>query len=185
MKFGFLAHAVSPGHRNQVRGLDLLGRLLDDHRGTVREPGPRLYLPLPMLTSVTSLTGSRCSGEIRGLAYTAEQILLRPTTARSIVAAEVTALHGAGADIVGLGGATSIVGDLMCLRFAGQLARDHRILTFVTANRNRVLRIQPPLLLTTEQADRFVTAVGTVCDDLALHADIIGRMPDRPTIEEG
>ncbi|OEJ28004.1 ornithine aminotransferase [Streptomyces agglomeratus] len=111
MKFGFLAHAVSPGHRNQLRGLDLLGRLLDDHRGTVREPGPRLHVPLPMLTSVTSLTGSRCTGEIRALAYTAEQLLRRPTAARAVVAAEVTALEEAGARIVGLGGATSIVGD--------------------------------------------------------------------------
>ncbi len=111
MKFGFLAHAVSPAHRNQMRGLDLLGRLLDDHRGTVRAPGPRRHVPLPMLGSVTSLTGSRCEGEIRGLAHTAEQILRRPTAARVLVAAEVTALREAGAGIVGLGGATSIVGD--------------------------------------------------------------------------
>ncbi|MFD0431002.1 aminotransferase class III-fold pyridoxal phosphate-dependent enzyme [Streptomyces zhihengii] len=111
MKFGFLAHAVSPAHRNQMRGLDLLGRLLDDHRGTVRPPGPRLHVPLPMLTSVTSPTGDRCDGEVRGLAFTAEQILERPTAAREMVAAEVAALRDAGAEIVGLGGATSIVGD--------------------------------------------------------------------------
>ncbi|MDJ1133660.1 aminotransferase class III-fold pyridoxal phosphate-dependent enzyme [Streptomyces iconiensis] len=111
MKFGFLAHATTPAHRNQVRGLDLLGRLLDDHRGTVRAPGPRSSVTLPMLASVTSLTGARCEGEVRTLAHTAEQILRRPTTARELVAAEVTALHEAGADLVGLGGATSIVGD--------------------------------------------------------------------------
>ncbi|MFE7567664.1 aminotransferase class III-fold pyridoxal phosphate-dependent enzyme [Streptomyces sp. NPDC057539] len=111
MKFGFLAHAVSPAHRNQIRGLDLFGRLLDDHRGTARAPGPRLHVPLPLLGSVTSLTGSRCDGEIHALAHTAEQILRRPTAAREMVAGEVRALRDAGADIVGLGGATSIVGD--------------------------------------------------------------------------
>ncbi|CAM5278653.1 hypothetical protein GCM10010329_78510 [Streptomyces spiroverticillatus] len=111
MKFGFLAHAVSPAHRNQIRGLDLLGRLLDDHRATVRAPGTRLSVPLPMPSSVTSLTGSRCRGEIRSLAHTADQLLRRPTAAREAVVAEVRALREAGADIVGLGGATSIVGD--------------------------------------------------------------------------
>ncbi|MGW3498270.1 aminotransferase class III-fold pyridoxal phosphate-dependent enzyme [Streptomyces sp. NPDC001020] len=111
MKFGFLAHAVSPAHRNQVRGLDLLGRLLDDHRGTRRASGGRLHVPLPLLTSVTSPTGDRCDGEVRILALTADQILRRPTAAREMVACEVRALHDAGAEIVGLGGGTSIVGD--------------------------------------------------------------------------
>ncbi|PZH06855.1 aspartate aminotransferase family protein, partial [Streptomyces sp. NTH33] len=67
----------------------------------------------------------------------------------------------------------SSLGDMLCLRFAAQLARDHRMLTFVTANSNRVLRIQPPLTLTARQADSFVAAVSGVCADLALHADTV------------
>ena len=77
----------------------------------------------------------------------------------------------------------SALGDLMCLRFVGQLSRDHRILAFVTANSNRVLRLQPPLLLTTDQADQFVAAVEAVCQDLALHADLDAWRPAiSPTI---
>lgn len=111
--FGFLAHPISPGHRNQVRAMDLLGRLFDDHRGTPEPPGTRRHhVPVPLLTSVTSATGVTATGEVRHLPYTAQQLLARPTTARELVVAEVTALHEeAGAQLVGLGGATSIVGD--------------------------------------------------------------------------
>ncbi|MFI7502178.1 aminotransferase class III-fold pyridoxal phosphate-dependent enzyme [Streptomyces sp. NPDC049687] len=109
--FGFLAHPVSSGHRNQVRALDLFGRLLDEHRGIERETGVRHSVPMPLITSVTSPTGVRCAGEVRYLPYTAEQMLRRPTTAREMVAAEAARLRDAGARLIGLGGATSIVGD--------------------------------------------------------------------------
>ncbi|MFE0102919.1 aminotransferase class III-fold pyridoxal phosphate-dependent enzyme [Streptomyces sp. NPDC059009] len=111
--FGFLAHPISSGHRNQVRAMDLLGRLLDDHRGTPEPRGTRRHhVPVPLLTSVTSATGATATGEVRHLPYTAQQLLARPTTARDLVVAEVTALRDeAGAQLVGLGGATSIVGD--------------------------------------------------------------------------
>ncbi|WUH91989.1 aminotransferase class III-fold pyridoxal phosphate-dependent enzyme [Streptomyces sp. NBC_00433] len=111
MKFGFLAHPTSSGHRNQVRGMDLVSRLLEDQRGTVREDAPRHHLRLPLLSSVTSATGARCTGDVRYLPYTAGDLLRLPGTAKEVVAAEVLALREAGADIVGLGGATSIVGD--------------------------------------------------------------------------
>ncbi|MEU4116029.1 aminotransferase class III-fold pyridoxal phosphate-dependent enzyme [Kitasatospora sp. NPDC028055] len=110
MKFGFLAHPISDGHRHQVRGLDLFGRLLDEHRGIPREPGPRHHVPIPEFT-LTSATGARCTGAVRYLPYTAEQMLRRPGTARDMVAAEAAELRDAGAELVGLGGATSIVGD--------------------------------------------------------------------------
>ncbi|MBB4895513.1 acetylornithine/succinyldiaminopimelate/putrescine aminotransferase/predicted amino acid dehydrogenase [Streptomyces olivoverticillatus] len=110
--FGFLAHPISTGHRHQVRALDLLSRLYDDQRGTPPPHAPRHHVPLPLLTSVTSATGDRCTGEVRYLPYTAQQMLRRPTVARDMVVAEVTALREeAGAELVGLGGATSIVGD--------------------------------------------------------------------------
>jgi acetylornithine/succinyldiaminopimelate/putrescine aminotransferase len=66
----------------------------------------------------------------------------------------------------------SALGDLLCLRFVSQLGRDHRILAFVTANSNRTLRIQPPLVLGLDQADRFAGAMEAVCQDFALHADL-------------
>ncbi|MEU6809343.1 aminotransferase class III-fold pyridoxal phosphate-dependent enzyme [Streptomyces sp. NPDC046831] len=111
VRFGFLAHPVSSGHRNQVRAFDLFGRLLDEHRGIEREAGVRHSVPVPLFTSVTSPTGARCTGEVRYLPYTAEQLLRRPTTAREMVAAESARLRDGGARLIGLGGATSIVGD--------------------------------------------------------------------------
>lgn len=112
LTFGFLAHPTSPGHRNQVRGMDLLSRLLDEHRGVKPPTTPRYTVPVPLFTSLTSLTGSQITGEVRYLPYTAEQMLRRPTTARKLVATEVTRLcDTAGTQLVGLGGATSIVGD--------------------------------------------------------------------------
>jgi 3-acetyloctanal aminotransferase len=71
----------------------------------------------------------------------------------------------------------STMGDLMCLRFVSSLARDHRILTFVTANHTRVMRIQPPLVLDTAQADRFIAGVEAVCRQLAMHADLNAWQP--------
>ncbi|MEE1938034.1 aminotransferase class III-fold pyridoxal phosphate-dependent enzyme [Streptomyces sp. TRM 70361] len=109
--FGFLAHPISAGHRNQIRGLDLFSRLLDEHRGVPRPPEPRHSLPVPLFETVTSAAGARCTGEVRYLPYTADQLLRRPTTARNMVAAEAAKLRDSGARLVGLGGATSIVGD--------------------------------------------------------------------------
>ncbi|WP_306324045.1 MULTISPECIES: aminotransferase class III-fold pyridoxal phosphate-dependent enzyme [unclassified Streptomyces] len=110
MRFGFLAHAVGAGHRNQVRGTDLLGRLLDAHRGTPRTGAARHHVALPPFT-LTSALGARCSGMVRQLPHTAEQLLRRPNAARELVAAEAAALRDEGARLIGLGGATSIVGD--------------------------------------------------------------------------
>ncbi|MEU3597685.1 aminotransferase class III-fold pyridoxal phosphate-dependent enzyme [Streptomyces sp. NPDC006798] len=110
--FGFLAHPISTGHRNQVRGMDLLNRLVDDHRDAPAPPERNRYsVPFPLFRSVTSPTGARCAGRVRYLPYTAEQLLTRPTTARRMVADEVEKLRAEGAVLAGLGGATSIVGD--------------------------------------------------------------------------
>lgn len=57
--------------------------------------------------------------------------------------------------------------DMFVLRFMTKLSREHGVLTFVTANNNRVMRIQPPLVLTKEEADRFLLAFRAVCADLA------------------
>lgn len=61
--------------------------------------------------------------------------------------------------------------DLFVQTLVSKLANEHQILTFVTANNNRVLRIQPPLILKEEQAQRFVEAFKSVCHDLATVMD--------------
>ncbi|MFH0244673.1 aminotransferase class III-fold pyridoxal phosphate-dependent enzyme [Streptomyces sp. HK10] len=135
--FGFLAHPISPGHRNQIRGLDLFSRLLDEHRDAPRPPGTRYSLPVPLFETVTSATGARCSGEVRYLPYTADQMLRRPATARSMVAAEAAGLRDRGARLVGLGGATSIVGDrgLWTAREVGVPVTSGNSLTVYAAHR--------------------------------------------------
>ncbi|WP_330647125.1 aminotransferase class III-fold pyridoxal phosphate-dependent enzyme [Thioclava sp. FTW29] len=57
--------------------------------------------------------------------------------------------------------------EMFCMRFVTKLAQDHNILTFVTANSNTVIRLQPPLTLTQDQADRFVEAFRAVCADMS------------------
>ena len=105
MKFGFLAHAISPEQRNAVRA----GSLLADILGS-GETG-RSWVGMPFLRTLRSPTGSTCTGEVRYLPWTAQDILRRPQAARLMVVDEVNDLAVAGADLVGLGGATSIVGD--------------------------------------------------------------------------
>lgn len=56
---------------------------------------------------------------------------------------------------------------MFVLRFMTKLSEEHGVLTFVTANNNRVMRIQPPLVLTREEAERFLSAFASVCEDLA------------------
>jgi acetylornithine/succinyldiaminopimelate/putrescine aminotransferase/predicted amino acid dehydrogenase len=112
VKFGFLAHATTQGQRNQVRAAELLGHLLTPP-GAERPPGAPgpLTVPVPVFRSLTSATGARCTGEVRHLPYTAQQLLSHPQAARELVVAEVERLCDAGAELAGLGGATSIVGD--------------------------------------------------------------------------
>ena len=59
------------------------------------------------------------------------------------------------------------LGEMFCMRFVTKLAQDHNILTFLTANSNTVIRLQPPLTLTQAQADRFVAAFRAVCADMS------------------
>ncbi|MGF1724746.1 aminotransferase class III-fold pyridoxal phosphate-dependent enzyme [Photobacterium nomapromontoriensis] len=57
--------------------------------------------------------------------------------------------------------------DMFVLRFVTKLAKEHQVLTFVTANSNKVMRIQPPLVLSQREADQFINAFRSVCDDMS------------------
>jgi len=111
VKFGFLAHPVTTGQRNLIRSAGLIAELLGDRTGWGPAPAARQHLSVPILRSVTSATGAQCTGEVRYLPYLAEDMLRQPATALDLVIREVTALAAGGAAVVGLGGATSIVGD--------------------------------------------------------------------------
>lgn len=57
--------------------------------------------------------------------------------------------------------------EMFCLKFVTKFCQDHKILTFITANSSTVLRVQPPLVITKEEIDRFVSAFTAVCDDMS------------------
>lgn len=61
--------------------------------------------------------------------------------------------------------------EMFVLRFVTKLSQDHGILTFVTANNNRVMRIQPPLVLSEQEARHFVEAFTAVCKDMSTFLD--------------
>lgn len=60
---------------------------------------------------------------------------------------------------------------MFVLRFVTKLSQEYGILTFVTANNNRVMRIQPPLVLNEDQAQSFVDAFARVCHDMSTFLD--------------
>ena len=57
--------------------------------------------------------------------------------------------------------------EMFVLRFIIKLSKEHGVLTFVTANNNRVIRIQPPLVLSEAEAAHFAQAFRTVCQDMS------------------
>lgn len=57
--------------------------------------------------------------------------------------------------------------EMFCLRFVSKMGLDHNILTFITANNNKVMRLQPPLILSQQEAERFALAFKQVCEDLS------------------
>ncbi|MEI8630985.1 aminotransferase class III-fold pyridoxal phosphate-dependent enzyme [Vibrio sp. PP-XX7] len=59
------------------------------------------------------------------------------------------------------------IAEILCLCFVTKMCVDHQILTFFTANSYTVVRVQPPLVITKTDLDRFVNAFQTVCDDLS------------------
>ena len=57
--------------------------------------------------------------------------------------------------------------EVLCFRVMSELSCQHRVVTFMTANHNRIMRIQPPLVIQKPQIDRFLTAFREVCDKLS------------------
>jgi 3-acetyloctanal aminotransferase len=111
VKFGFLAHPVNIGQRNFVRASALLSSMAAERTGRAALESARHHVPMPMFSSVVSATGARCEGDLRYLPHTAEDLLRRATDAVEFVVGQVRDLERSGAQLVGLGGATSIIGN--------------------------------------------------------------------------
>ncbi|MBO4206619.1 aminotransferase class III-fold pyridoxal phosphate-dependent enzyme [Micromonospora echinofusca] len=111
MKFGFLAHPTTTGQRHLVHAAALVTDLVGRRPGWPEPERQRGSLPVPLLRSLTSPTGAHCTGDVRYLPYTADQMLRQHGAAADHVVEEIRKLAKDGAQIVGLGGASSIVGD--------------------------------------------------------------------------
>jgi hypothetical protein len=57
--------------------------------------------------------------------------------------------------------------EMFCMRFVTKLSKDHKILSYVTANSSTVMRIQPPLIISKNEVDHFVKSFETVCEDMS------------------
>ncbi len=113
MKFGFIAHPTSLALKRQVKLCDLLGRAVQD-----AEQGfdPALWqaqslVPFARFGQIHSGAGARCEGLLQYLPLTAEEMLRQPRQIAERVLRAVDALAGQGAELVGLGGFTGIVGN--------------------------------------------------------------------------
>jgi 3-acetyloctanal aminotransferase len=108
MRFGFLAHPVNQGQQNQVRATGLFGNIVAERAGRRPSAG---YVRAPMFCTVGSAAGAHCTGEVRYIPHTAADLLGNHGQAVRFVVEQVHQLAGNGAELVGLGGASSIVGD--------------------------------------------------------------------------
>lgn len=113
MKFGFIAHPTSPALLNQVKLIDLAGRMLKEQsHGYHSQFWSRHNLvPFADFTRITSACGQQCDGTIQFMPLTAEQMMAQPRRIAERVLDGVNALHHGGAELVGLGGFTAIVGN--------------------------------------------------------------------------
>ena len=113
MKFGFIAHPTSTALLRQVKMLDLAGRMVTEQGGGYESDhwSWRNLVPFADFTRITSAAGHQCQGSIQYMPLTAEQMMARPRQIAERVLDGVNALHQAGAQLVGLGGFTAIVGN--------------------------------------------------------------------------
>ncbi|MFW3896953.1 aminotransferase class III-fold pyridoxal phosphate-dependent enzyme [Pseudomonas bharatica] len=113
MKFGFIAHPTSIGLLHQVKLIDLLDRTLEEQAwGYDRERWrQRNLVPFVDFGRIVSASGAECSGILQFMPLTAEQMLRQPRAIAERVLQGVNALKAEGAELVGLGGFTAIVGN--------------------------------------------------------------------------
>ncbi|VEI18645.1 Putrescine aminotransferase [Serratia plymuthica] len=112
MKFGFIAHPTSVGLKRYVKMLDLLQRnSTEQHSGYKRDLWVRENLvPFMNFARITSATGATCEGVIKYMPLVADEILADARGIANRVVQGIEELAGEGAELVGLGGFTSIVG---------------------------------------------------------------------------
>ncbi|WJV63385.1 aminotransferase class III-fold pyridoxal phosphate-dependent enzyme [Pectobacteriaceae bacterium CE70] len=112
MKFGFIAHPTSVGLKRYVKMIDLLQRNSTElHSGYKRDLWRRENLvPFMNFAKITSATGATCEGVIKYMPLVADEMLADARGIANRVVSGIEELVEDGAELVGLGGFTSIVG---------------------------------------------------------------------------
>lgn len=112
MKFGFIAHPTSVSLKNYVKMLDLIKRSADDlNFGYKKEIWQKKnIIPFLDFVKITSPTGASCEGSVRYMPLMAEEVLGNAKTVQKRIEDGINELADDGANIVGLGGFTSIIG---------------------------------------------------------------------------
>ncbi|MTK63363.1 MAG: hypothetical protein F8N15_02230 [Methanobacterium sp.] len=112
MRFGFIAHPTSIGLKRHVKMLDMLERTSRDLQdGYSRRLWSRRNLvPFIDFGRISSAAGAECGGFVQYLPLTAEEMLHDPKAILRRVLDGIDAMASEGADLVGLGGFTSIIG---------------------------------------------------------------------------
>lgn len=140
MKFGFIAHPTSIGLQRQVKIIDLLDRTLAEQNLGYQSQlwKPRNLVPFADFGRIVSATGATCEGILHYLPLTAEQMLSQPRTIADRVLEGVQSLNAQGAQLVGLGGFTAIVGNrgLQTLDRSGVAVTTGNSLTAFAAYKN-------------------------------------------------
>ena len=112
VKFGFIAHPTSVELKRHVRMLDLLDRCLHEREhGPADAPmGPRTLLPFIDFGRITGASGAQCEGVLQYMPVLSTEVLEDPRAMTRRVIDAVQSMAGIGAELVGLGGFTGIVG---------------------------------------------------------------------------
>lgn len=113
MKFGFIAHPTSIGLLNQVKLLDMADNMITEQTDgySANSWKRRNLVPFADFSCITSANGQQCEGMLQFIPLTAEQMLSRPHDIAERVLRGVRFFHEQGAELVGLGGFTAIVGN--------------------------------------------------------------------------
>jgi len=113
MKFGFIAHPTSVGLLRHVKIADMFNRIVADkqHGHANHHWKHTNTVPLAKYSSITSRAGSECQGLLHYMPMLAEQMIKDVRTTSERVIEAVNEFEALGAEIVGLGGFTGIVGE--------------------------------------------------------------------------
>lgn len=176
MKFGFIAHPTSIALKRHVKLLDLLERnIAEQDRGYSRDLWQwRNLVPFADFGRIVSASGTACEGIVHYMPLTAEEMLAQPRAIARRVIDAVESLKDQGAQLVGLGGFTAIVGNrgLQTLERTGVPVTTGNSLTAYAAYRN-VLEAMHRLEV--NPADSEVAVVGYPGSIALAIARLLGR----------